>query len=140
MVMGEKLCLVGRQVDRDGALGLAALACQTQVERLLYLLAAPSILDDFAVGHLPEQVGTTPSRVLFLARYPEARAHDPAFIATALADSDTAQGGVCQAAVILWKLEMCGRPPRVGVRTEAKILVHAIGLDDFPGVHLPIRI
>src|SRR5215813_6942018 len=56
----------------------------------------------------------------------------------ALTNADAAQRGVRQAAVILRKLKMRWRTPWMVVRTEAKILVHPIRLDDFPGIHLPV--
>src|SRR5215475_188003 len=140
VIVRQELGLVGRQIDRHRALGLAALARQAQVERLFDFLAAPAIPDNLALGHLPQQVGATAGRVLFLAGYPKARAHDAAFVVSARAYSDAAQGGVCQAAVILRKLEMRGRAPGMVVGAEPEIFVDAVRLDDFPRIHLPIRV
>jgi hypothetical protein len=53
--MRHKLGLVGRHIDRDGAIAFAALAGKTEMERLPDLLALPAVLDNLALQHLKEQ-------------------------------------------------------------------------------------
>src|SRR5437868_6462991 len=111
VIVGEELCLVSCHIHADGAVTFAAFARQAQVERLFDVFVAPAILNYVAFGHLPEQVCPAASRMFFLAGHPEARAHDAAFIMTALAHSHAAQGSVRQASVIVGKLKMGGRFP-----------------------------
>src|ERR1019366_468431 len=98
------------------------------------------VFDDVAFRHLPEQVSAPAGGVLFIARDAEARTHDSALVAAALADSDAAQGGGRQATVVVGKFEMRLRPPGIITGTEAEIFVEAIGLDELARIHLPIGI
>src|SRR5258708_7920825 len=70
----------------------------------------------------------------------KARTHDSAFIAPALAHSNTPQRGGCQAAVVIGKFEMRLRLPRIVARSEAEIFVEAIRIDQLARVHLPIGV
>src|SRR6267378_3929340 len=116
MVVREKLSLVGGQVDGDGAIALATFAGETEVEGLLDFLTPPAVADDFALGHLPEQVRAAAGGVLFFAGHAEAGTHHPTFVVAALPHSDAAQGGMREAAMVMGKLEMGGRLPGEGSR------------------------
>src|SRR5258708_28224730 len=59
---------VGRDIDTDGAIAFASFASEAEIERLFHFFAAPSIADDFALRHLPQQVGAATSGVFFFAR------------------------------------------------------------------------
>src|SRR5580692_1555475 len=53
IVMRQEFGLVGRNIDANGAVTLASLAGQAEVERPLHFLAAPAVVDDFALRHFP---------------------------------------------------------------------------------------
>jgi hypothetical protein len=90
--MVTKLRLVGRHVDIDGAIVLAAFAGEAEIERFLDLTAPPTILDRAAMQHLEQHVTAATSRVPFLHCRHIARAHDTGIggMPTTLADADTA--------------------------------------------------
>src|SRR5208282_1487252 len=52
VIMRKELSLVCRYVDAHGAVALAALAGEAQIERLFYLLAAPAVADNRIVSVL----------------------------------------------------------------------------------------
>ena len=110
--MREKLGFIGRDIDRHRAFAFAALAGKAKIERLLYFLTPPAVLDGVAFDHLPQQVCAPASRVLLFARHAKTRAHDAAFILPALSYPDAAQHGMRHTFAILGKLEMCPRLPR----------------------------
>src|SRR6202171_2812875 len=85
-------------------------------------------------------MGATAGGVLFVARNAEARTHDSAFVAAALADSDAAHGSSGQAAVVVGEFEMRLRLPGIIAGAAAKIFVQAIRLDELTRIHLPIGI
>src|SRR5258708_33763054 len=78
--------------------------------------------------------------MLFLVSGAIAGTHEAAFLAAAFADSDAAQRGLRQAAVVGGKLEVRSRLPRGVACAEAKIFVELIRLDQFAGIHLPCRV
>src|SRR5262249_36857989 len=129
VIVGEELRLVRRDVDVRGAVALAALAGEAQIERLLHRFVTPAAVDRAALEHLPEQVRAAAGRVLLLARHHEARAHRVvaglAVEAPALADADAALRGVRELAVIVRVLEVRLGPPRRVARAEPEILVRA---------------
>src|ERR1700677_1548685 len=140
VVVRQKLCFVSRDVDTDGAIALAAFTREAKVERFFDGFALPTVFDDIALGHFPEQVCAAASGMLFVARDAEARAHNSTFIAAAFADSHAAQRGRRQAAMVLGKFEMGFGLPRIVVGAEAEIFVQAIGFDELARIHLPIGI
>ena len=75
VVVGEELGLVGGHVDGDGALALAGLAGEAEVEGLLDLLVLPLVGEDFALHQLPEQVGAAAGGVELFAGGHEAGTH-----------------------------------------------------------------
>jgi hypothetical protein len=93
--MREEFGLVGGDVDVDGAVGLASLAGEAEVEGLFDFFAPPAVLDDrvfagWVLRHLPEQVSAAAGGVFFVAGGAIAGAHDSAFVAAALSDADAA--------------------------------------------------
>src|ERR1700694_1903062 len=85
-------------------------------------------------------MGATARRVLFVARNSEARTHDSAFVAAALADPDAAQRSSGQTAVVVGKFKMSLGLPGIITGTEAKIFIETIRLDELTRIHLPIGI
>ena len=145
IIMREELGLVGGDVHVDGAIALASLAGEAEIERLLDFFAAPAIADDpifsgWALRHLPEKVSAAAGGVFFFACDPIAGTHDAAFFATAFANTDAAQGGVRQAAVVGGKLKARLRFPGRVVGAKAEIFVELVGVDELAGIHLPVGI
>src|SRR5579863_162916 len=129
--MRKKLGLVCGNVNAHGTIALASLTGETEVERVLDLLAAPAIANDaifsgLALGHFPEQVSAAAGGVLFFAGGAVAGTHDTAFVAAAFSHAHAAQGRVRQAALIGGKLEASCRLPGSIVRSQAKILVELV--------------
>src|ERR1700682_1354642 len=85
-------------------------------------------------------MGATARRVLFVARNSEARTHDSAFVAAALADPDAAQRSSGQTAVVGGKFKMSLGLPGINTGTEAQIFIEKRRLDELAWVHLPIGI
>src|ERR1700751_2554638 len=133
VIVREELRLVGGEIDGDGAIAFAPFAGETEVEGFFHLFTAPTVANDFTLGHLPEEVGPTAGGVLFFAGHAEAWAHDAALIMAALPHSDAPKRGVSQTAVIIGKFEVRWRLPWMIVGPEAQVLVHAVGLDDLAG-------
>src|SRR5581483_10618757 len=111
-------------------------AGQTEVERLLHVLAPPAVGDDFALEHLEQQPRPPAGGVHLLAGHHVARAHRAAGFSPALADPDAAQGGVGEAAPVLVEGEVRLRLGRSVVGAEAQVLVDAVGIDHLARVHL----
>src|SRR6185437_16147286 len=87
VIMSEKLGLVRRHVDVDGAIALASLASQAKIQGLSDLLAVPAVLDHLAPEHFVKKMGPSASGILLLARDHETRAHGPFIQPPALSDS-----------------------------------------------------
>ena len=138
--MRQKFCFVSRDIDADRAIAFAAFAGKAEVERFLHRFVLPAVLDDISFRHLPKQVGTSASGVLFIARDAEAWTHYSAFVAAALADSDAAQRSSGQAAVVVGKFKMRHGLPGIIARAEPEIFVEAIGIDQLARIHLPVGI
>src|SRR5205823_2292074 len=96
-----------RHVDGDRALALAALARETQVERVLHVLVAPTARQRIAFEHLEEQTGSSPRRMRLFARDPVTRAHRAAAVTAALADADAADRREREAVTIGRIRKMC---------------------------------
>src|SRR5580692_4944157 len=136
--MGEELGFVGGYVDADWTFGFASLAGQAEVERVLDFFAAPAVLDDFTLRHLPKQVSTAAGGVFLFAGGAVAGAHHPAFIVAALAYTYAAQSCLGEAAVVGGELEIGFRFPGSVRGAEAEIFVELVGLDQLAGIHFPI--
>src|SRR5690348_2702300 len=78
--------------------------------------------------------------MLFLAGCAEAWAHHSAFVLAAFSNANTAQSCLSKTAVVLGKLEMSLWLPRIVGKTEAQIVVHAVGKYDFARIHSPIGV
>lgn len=120
--MREKLGLERGDVHVDGAVPLAPLAGETEVERLLHVLVAPARDWPVTAHELLEQMRTPPRRMLFLVRHHEARTHHVviriafAVLPTALSDSDAARRRAHEAAAVVRVTKMCIELLRVVVR------------------------
>src|SRR5438067_499268 len=139
--MRAELGLVGRHVDIDGAIVLAACAGQAEVERLLDRAALPAVLERSAMHHLEQQVRAAARRVLLLARRQVARAHDAVLgvMPAAFADPDTAYCGPVPAA-LRREGEAGVEPRRTVIGAEAEIGGDRIGIDDLARVHPAVRV
>src|ERR1022692_2380798 len=140
VVVRQELSFVGGHIDADRAVALAPLAGEAQIERVLHVLVAPTVLNHISLGHLPQQVGAASGRVFFLASHAKTGTHDSTFIVAAFAYSDVAQCGVRQAALIFGKLKVRLRLPRLVVGAQTKILIQLVGFNYFARVHLPVRV
>src|SRR5579875_1354094 len=146
-VLEEELCLVGRHVDADRAVALAALAGQAEVERVADRVRAPSVADrpvGVPVEHLEQQPGSPAGRVLLLERHLVGGAHDGALarVLPTLADADAAPGRMRERAAVLRererrRAEIAGlesRHPQVRVereRADELARVHpVVGVED----------
>jgi len=130
--MREEFGFVRRDIDADGAVTLAAFAGEAEIEGVFDFFALPAVADD-GVGtvrilrHLPEEMGAAAGGVFFFMRGAPAGAHDAAFFAAALADTDAAQRGMTQAAVVEGELKVRLGLPRCVVLAEAEISVELVG-------------
>ena len=113
VVTGKKLGLVRRDVDADGAFGLAGLAGEAQVEGFPHAPVAPASADRFASQHLEEKMRAATGRVGLLARDHEARAHTSTVEPPALAHSDAALERAPEIASIRGIAELRGRGHRL---------------------------
>ena len=138
--MGEELGLVGGDVHVHRAVGLAALACQAQVERLLDVPVAPTPGDDVARQHLEQEVGPAPGGVLLVTGDHEARAHRPALGPPALAYPDATPGGVHEAAPVVGEGEVGAHGDGAEGGAQPEVFVGPVGIDDLVGVHAPGRV
>src|SRR5581483_282925 len=71
---------------------------------------------------------------------PVTRTHGPFFVTTALADSDASQRRLIEAAAILQEVEVRLRLYWTIVGAQTQVLIDRIGIDHFPGIHLPLGI
>src|SRR5207302_5700740 len=99
VIMRKKFSFVSSDVHADRTLALAPFAGKTKIERMLDVMVMPSVANDIALSHLPEQVRAPAGRVLLLASDTKAGTHDAAVILPALPHPDAAQSGLGQAAM-----------------------------------------
>src|SRR5487761_1121570 len=90
-VVGEELSLVGGHVYAGGALALAGLAGEAEIERFPYLFVLPLVGEDFALHQLPQEMGAASGRVELFAGGHEAGAHGSGILFAAGAYAYTAQ-------------------------------------------------
>ena len=139
VVVRQELGLVRRHVDAHGAVLLAALARQAEVERLQHLVALPQV--DLGAGHhLEQDPRTAASAVLFLARDHEAGAHRSAGHVPALADAHTPNRGVSEPSAVVRIGEVRLHRGRAVVRAEPEVFGDRVRTDHLPRIHLPIGI
>ena len=147
VVLGEELGLVGGHVDVRGAVGLAALARQAQVQGVLDLFGAPAVGDGavtVAVEHLEQQPGAAAGGVLFLAGDLVGGTHHGAalvVVLAALADPDAPVRGLPERAAVVGVGEE-QRPVllRRPAAAEPQVLIEPGGIHDLAGVHLVGRV
>src|SRR6185312_264860 len=104
--MRQKFGLVGRHVDVDRAISLAAFAGQTQIQRLFDMLVAPAVFEWLSLEHFKEQTRPPTRGVGFFVCDHIAGTHGPASRAAALAYTDTAQARSGKTATVLWILKV----------------------------------
>src|ERR1051326_6351054 len=141
VAMREELRFERRHVDADRAIARAALARETEIERLVDLVRAPE-LELVAVQHLPEEMGTATRRMLLLERDHVARAHHAAarFGVPAFADPDATRRRVREAAAVGGIREVRVDLRRPVVHAETEVLSGAKCVHDLARVHLRLRI
>ena len=138
--MRKKFGLIGGDIHVHRTIAFAAFAGETQIERFFNRLVVPSALQRIAVHHFKKQMAAAPRGVHFFAGHTVAGTHGLAFHAPAFTHTHAAQAGVGEIAVIFGIMEVRLRPPGIVVRSEPQILVAAVSLHDFAGIHLPLRI
>ena len=131
----EKLRLVGRHVHVDRTVIATAFAGQAQIESVAHLGGLPAVGDDVTFEHLEQQTGTAARGVFLLTGGAIARAHDPGFVAAALADTDAAVGGDAEPVVVVGVGEMGGGLGGPVVRTPPQVLVQPVREHHFSRVH-----
>ncbi len=81
VIASEKLSLQSGHVDAGGALGLTALAGDTQIHDLGHARAGQLVRRQDAGHRRPQRIGPAARAVFLLARHHEAGAHRPAILA-----------------------------------------------------------
>src|SRR5205823_460625 len=127
-------------VDIDRAIVLTAFTRQTQVERVEYRIALPTVADDFALHHLPQHARAAASGMLFLQRGPIAWAHRAFFMPAAFAHANTAHGGHIKTVFLIDELEVRLWLGRMEIGAVAQVLVNFIWIDHLSRIHLPLRV
>jgi len=98
-----------------------------------------ALLDARAVTAL--RTGAAASRMHLFACDSIAWAHRTDVFTPAFANSDAAQRGAREAALIVTgKLEVSLQLRRTIIDTQPQVFIRPVGLDDFSGIHFPIRI
>jgi len=126
----EELRLVGGDVDARGAVALASLAGEAEVQRLLDPLVAPSAGDRLSLEHLEEQPYAPARRVLLLAGDHVARAHRPVPGAPALPKAEATLGRAGEVTVIVDEGEARLDRGRVVPRAQPQVLVELVGVGE----------
>src|SRR6185312_17476014 len=85
-------------------------------------------------------MGAAARGMLLFPRDAETGAHQAAFVLPALPDPNAAQGGFGEASVVLGKLEVSLRLPRLVARSQPEVIIHFVRQDDLARIHLPIGI
>jgi hypothetical protein len=133
----ERLGLEGRHVHTEGALALAGLALQAQIEDLVQAVVAERRLRVRRRKGQHQRVGPSPGGVLLVTGGHVGGAHDPAGCLAAQPDVHAAVGGGTHA---VGEAEP-GRQGRCRSQGRvAKMLGHGRRVDDLAGVHAPVRV
>ena len=140
VVVRQELRAVGGDVHVGRTLGLARLAGEAQVERLLDVLVVPRAVDHLALEHLEQHVRAAARAVLLFERRHVARAHGAVVALAALAHPDAAQRGLGEGAAVIGELEVCGRVERVEVGAKPQVFGRLVRVDQLVGIQLVPRI
>jgi len=140
VVVREKLGTIRRHVDVCRAFGLAGLAGQTQIQRLLDVGVLPAIGDDFVLKQLEQHVGATAGAVLLLERHHVAGAHRPRIVLAAFAQAHAPEHRPFERSLVVGKREVRGGTKRRVVGAEPEVLRRQVGVDDLVRVQFAIRV
>ena len=139
-VVGEELGLVGGHVDVDGALALAGLAGEAEIEGLFHRLTAPAPAERVALQHFEEQARAPARRVHLLARRHVTGAHDARLRLAADADAHAAPSRLGEAGIVVSISEM-GLQLRWSIcGSQTQVLVDAPGPHHLSRVQFPVGI
>ncbi len=140
IVMGKKLCFVGRNIHVHRTLSLASLACQAEIQRGLHVLIVPAIPQHVSLQHFKKQMRAPACAVGLFTCDHITGAHRPAATSAACANSDAAQGRVREIALIFGELEVRLESGWIVCSAQAQILVHTIGVDHLAWIHQTIGV
>ena len=139
VVVGEEFVLHFGHVDVGGALALAALALQAEVEGFVDPPAREPLAVQLARQGGPEHVRAAPGAVLLIERGDIGRAHRPHQLLAAGADPVAKLDGAREPAV--------AREIEVGIdllslvcRTEPQVVRHLLVCDDLARIHDAVRV
>ena len=133
VVMAEELALERRHVDRQRALGLAGLAFEAEIERLVESFVTERGHGIRGGEGIDERVRAAAGRVLLIEGCHVGRAHRPLAHLAASADPHAA---VCSGEHRPFGKGSARRQhDRLGDRGIAEILGHRLAVDDLPGIH-----
>ena len=126
--MGEELRLVGGHVHVNGAIAFTPFTGQAKVQRFFHVFVTPSVVNGFALQHLPQQVRPPSRGMLFFPRHHVAWADGLVVRSSrgqsaAFAESDAAHRGMRKAPVIVGIAKMRRGLRRVIVRPESQVFV-----------------
>ena len=134
----EHLVLDLRHIDAGGALGLAGLALDAEVERLRDAIAGQVRGGQAAVERLPQQVRPAAGRVLLVAGDHEGGAHRAVELAAgALPVALLQRPGE---AAVGAEVEHGARPLVDRLRPQPQVVLEGRRVDDLAGVEQPLRV
>ncbi len=139
MVLVQELGLEPGHVDVRGALALAGLAFEAQVEHLADVRVGEAVKPELAGDGEPQQVGAAAGAVLLLAGRLERRAHRPLESLSAGADAG-AQLGRRQQAAVGREVEGGWHRGRHITRAIPQVRRQRRGVDDLAGVEQVVRV
>jgi len=135
----KELCLVGRHVHPDRALGRTGFAREAQVKRLVDAVGLPGIGYDATVEHLGKHPGTAAGTVHLLRGRPVGRAHATTGALAAGTHAGAATQGLAQVAVVVRVEERQVSPERGGV-LGAQLSVEWVRVDKHSRIQHATRI
>ncbi len=143
VVMGQELGLHRGHVNLGGAVPLAALAGQAQVESVPDFGGPPAGGDRrvcVPLQHFEQQPAPASGGVLFFAGDHVGRAHHPAVAVPALAYAHAPHHGALEAAIVVGVFEERVVIPRGPGGSEPEVLVDPVRGDHLAGVHPVFRV
>src|SRR5215510_9725437 len=104
------------------------------------MLVSPAALQRIALKHFKQQAGAASRGVHLLARGHVAGTHGSFFILTTLAHAHATSCRLCKIAMLFRESEVGVNSGRIVVSAEAKVFIHAIGINFLPRIHLPLGV